>query len=155
MVLSQVYPGAEWHPRRLFLSNEQLESVRAEAGTTFGSPLVARYDLSTDGNPAGRAYIDTHIVRSKRESLLICLGPDGKVRRVEVTAFFEPPEYQLSPRWLEQFYQLEDNESVRLGDAIRPAAGATLSAMVTTQAVRRILTLDRLLMAQGEDRRDQ
>jgi hypothetical protein len=155
MILSQVYPLAEWHHRRLFLSDEQLESVRAEAGTTFASPLVARYDLTADGKPAGRAYIDTHIVRSKKESLLICLGPDGKVRRVEVTAFFEPPEYQLSPRWLEQFDQLGDNDSVRLGNAIRPAAGATLSAMATTQAVRRILTLDRLLMARHEGRRDQ
>ena len=153
VVLSEVYPGARWNARRLFLSEEQLAAVQAEAGSTFESPLVARYDLISDGKMVGRAYIDTHLVRSKKQSLLICFDAEGTVARVETTAFLEPPEYRPSPQWFKQFNGLDDSSRASLGNGIRPAAGATLSAIATTQAVRRVIALDQLLSGESPKRR--
>ena len=55
--------------------------------------IYARYVARRGGAVVGRAYVDTHVVRTKRESLLISVDPNGRVRRIDVTAFLEPPEY--------------------------------------------------------------
>lgn len=144
-VLALVYPGAEFHPRRLFLTDKQMEAVRTVAGEGFPSPLVARYDAVKEGRPIGRAYVDTHLVRTKNQSLLICLDEKGAVLRVETTAFLEPPEYQAPPAWLAQYRGQVLTPDLQLHRRIRPVAGATLTAAAATRAVRRVLALDSLL----------
>ena len=144
-VLAQVYPNATARPRRLFLTESQMAAVDREAGSKPPSPLVAQYTMVAGGRIIGRAYVDTHVVRTKKESLLICLDAQGSVRRVEATAFREPPEYQASDRWLEQYEGKTVEDDTRLGRDIRPIAGATLTSRAATHAVRRILALDRLL----------
>ncbi len=144
-VLALVYPGAELRPRRLFLTDQQMEQVRAAAGEGFPSALVARYDAVSEGEIVGRAYIDTHLVRTKNQSLLICLDARGVVLRVETTAFLEPPEYQVSEAWLAQYRGRELTPDLQLHRRIRPIAGATLTAVAVTRAVRRVLALDALL----------
>lgn len=144
-VLHLVYPGAEFLPQRLFLTDQQLSGVREAAGEGFPSALVARYEVVLDGRPAGRAYVDTHLVRTKNQSLLICLDADGAVLRVETTAFLEPPEYQVSESWLAQYRGRTLGPELQLNRQVRPVAGATLTAAAATRAVRRVLALDRLL----------
>lgn len=144
-VLALVYPGAEFHPRRLFLTDRQMEAVRAAAGEGFPSPLVARYDVVKGGEQVGRAYVDTHLVRTKNQSLLICLDAEGAVLRVETTAFLEPPEYQAPQTWLAQYRGRVLTPDLQLHRRIRPMAGATLTAAAATRAVRRVLALDTLL----------
>jgi len=61
----------------------------------------------TDGVVVGRAYVDTHSVRTKKESLLIILDAAGVLRRVEITAFFEDPEHRAP----ESFYRQYDGKS--------------------------------------------
>ena len=46
-----------------------------------------------------KSHVDTHVVRTTRESLLIALAPDGTVRRVEVTVFQEPREFTAPEPW--------------------------------------------------------
>jgi hypothetical protein len=144
-VLALVYPGAEFHPRHLFLTGEQMQAVRSAAGEGFPSPLVARYDAVKEGRLIGRAYVDTHLVRTKNQSLLICLDGEGAVLRVETTAFMEPPEYQVPQAWLAQYRGRVLTPDLHLHRRIRPIAGATLTAAAATRAVRRVLALDSLL----------
>ncbi len=143
--LAKVYPGAAIRPERLFLTNEQIAAARALAGTDVETALVARYLAVADGKAVGRAYIDTHVVRTKRESLLICLDEKGAVKRIEVTAFLEPPEYEPPPAWYAQFAGKPLNDALNIDRAIRPIAGATLTGAATTRAVRRILAIDRVV----------
>ncbi len=114
---------------------------------------MARYVAREGGQVVGRAYVDTHVVRTKRESLLIALGSDGAVRRVEVTAFLEPREYLAPDAWLRQFDTRGLSDEVALQRAIRPIAGATLTAESATDAVRRVLAIDEVL--QSEERASQ
>lgn len=144
-VLAAVYPGAEIEAERLFLTDDHVRRIEASAGAALPSPLVARYTARRGGRVVGRAYVDTHVVRTKQESLLIALGPDGRVRRVEVTAFFEPREYLAPERWMEQFDQKALTDDLAVQRAIRPIAGATLTARATTAAVRRALAIDRVM----------
>ena len=147
--LASVYPGATVEAERVFLTGEQTERASELAQVDIESRLVARYVAREGGRVVGRAYVDTHIVRTKPESLLIALTSDGAVRRVEVTAFLEPRDYLAPQAWLRQFDTQPLNDDVALQRAIRPIAGATLTAQSATDAVRRVMAIDEVLEGQA------
>ena len=135
--LAAVFPGAMVEAERVFLTVDQTARAAALAAGEAPSALVARYVARRDGQIVGRAYVDTHVVRSKRESLLISLDSRGRVRRIDVTAFLEPTEYRAPERWLQQYDEKLLGEELTLQRAIRPIAGATLTASAANAAVRR------------------
>lgn len=142
--LKLAYPGATVTAERVFLTDEQRKRA-SEAGAAVTSNLVARYIAKQDGRIVGRAYVDTHMVRTKKETLLISLDGSGQVKRVDTTAFLEPIEYQAPQPFLNQYNGRTLTEDLRLQRAIRPIAGATLTARAVTDAVRRVLAIDAVL----------
>jgi hypothetical protein len=143
--LALAFPGATIQAERIFLTAEQLKQAVAKGGGEIGSALVARYIATRDGHPVGRAYVDTNTVRTKKETLLISLGADGRVRRIDVTAFLEPAEYHAPEPWLRQYRDRASIDELDLNRAIRPIAGATLTARAVNAAVRRVLAIDQIL----------
>jgi electron transport complex protein RnfG len=143
--LAAAFPGAQIRRVQLFLSPEQQQQVAARSGADVPSGLVARYVATSGGSIVGRAYIDTHTVRTKRESLLISLDAAGRVRRIDVTAFLEPREFQAPEAWLRQYRDRALQDDLAVNRAIRPIAGATLTARAVNEAVRRVLAIDELL----------
>ena len=145
--LAAVFPDAEVEAERVFLTEDQIHRAAALVGGDPPSALVARYLAREGGAVVGRAYVATHVVRTKRESLLISLDASGVVRRIDVTAFLEPPEYVASERWLDQYADRPLSDDLALGRAIRPIAGGTLTAIAANGAVRRVLAIDHVLEA--------
>jgi electron transport complex protein RnfG len=150
--LAASFPGAAIDAERVFLTSEQVREVAALSGSEVPTALVARYVARRDGELVGRAYVDTHVVRTKRESLLISLGPEGRVRRVDVTAFLEPREYQAPEPWMKQYRGRPLDDDLDLQRAIRPIAGATVTATATNAAVRRVLAIDQVLTEEAAHR---
>jgi hypothetical protein len=147
--LALAYPGAAIRSERVFLTPAQ-QNLAAERGSAdVASALVARYIATRDGRVVGRAYVDTATVRTKNETLLISLEADGRVRRVDVTAFLEPAEYRPPDAWLRQYTARELGDDLAVNRAIRPIAGATLTARAVNAAVRRVLALDAVLEGGG------
>jgi electron transport complex protein RnfG len=145
--LAEVFPGAAIDADRVYLTREQAEAVAARSGQEVPGRIYARYVARRGGAVVGRAYVDTHVVRTKRESLLISLDPDGRVRRIDVTAFLEPREYLAPEPWLRQYDGRPLDDDLAIQRAIRPIAGATLTNRAVNGAVRRVLALDRVLQA--------
>ena len=145
--LSAVFPGAQIKSERIFLTHEQQSKVVALSEGKVPHALIVRYVARRDGGVVGRAYVDTHMVRTKKESLLICLDERGDLRRIEVTAFLEPTEYLAPPAWYAQYQGRKLDKDLTLQRAIRPIAGATLTGRATNEAVRRVLAIDRALEA--------
>jgi electron transport complex protein RnfG len=143
--LASVYPDAIIRAEQVFLTPSQQKEVLTRADADVPPALVARYIATRDGQVVGRAYVDTHIVRTKKESLLVSLDEEGRVKRVDVTAFQEPAEYRASDAWLRQYRDRTLTEDVAINRAIRPIAGATITARVTNAAVRRVLAIDDVL----------
>ena len=143
--LAAVFPGAEIAAEQVFLTGDQMAAAAALAREEIESGLVARYVATRGGAVTGRAYVDTHVVRTKRESLLISLDVTGRLKRVDVTAFLEPREYLAPERWLAQYAGRRLDDDLALQRAIRPIAGATLTAIGTNAAVRRVLAIDQVL----------
>ncbi len=150
--LEAAYPGAEFRTEQIFLNPEEQKQAALLAGVPVPSALVVRYVAIKDHEIVGRAYIDTHIVRTKKETLLVSLDPTGRVKRIDILAFLEPPEYSPSEAWRRQFSGRALDEQTALHRAIRTIAGATLTARAVTEATRRVLALDRVLAARKEPR---
>lgn len=143
--LAAVFPNATIAAERVFLTEAQAERIEELARSELDSKLYARYIATQNGSVVGRAYVETHQVRTKKESLIVSLDPSGRVRRIDVTAFLEPPEYIAGPSWMAQFYDRPLDNDLALQRAIRPIAGATLTAQAVTRALRRVMAIDQVL----------
>ncbi len=93
-------------------------------------PLVQTYILKNSGKIAGYGIVDTHIVRTKSESLLFVFSPTGELLNIEVLAFFEPPEYKPSDNLL----KVSQNYNNKLGQEISIQTGATLTSYALDKA---------------------
>ncbi len=138
-----------------FLANAQLARARelAGEGVEVESALVTRYTATKDGKLLGTAYFDTHTVRTLPETILVVVGPDARVARVEILSFGEPQDYLPKTRWLDQFpgRRLDHDLAVKRG--IQGITGATLSARALTQATRRVLAIHQVLAEEGAPKR--
>ena len=150
--LAAVYPGASIRAEQVFLTPGQQKQVLTRGDVDVPTQLVARYVATREGKVIGRAYVDTHTVRTKRESLLVSLDSDGQVLRVDVTAFLEPAEYRASDAWLRQYRHRGLDDELGINRAIRPIAGATLTARAANSAVRRVLAIDEVLEKRGSSK---
>ncbi len=145
--LAAVFPGAAIDADRVYLTEGQRDAVAALSRQEVPGRIYARYVARRGSAVVGRAYVDTHVVRTKRESLLISVDPRGRVLRIDVTAFLEPPEYVAPEPWLRQYDRRPLDDDLAIQRAIRPIAGATLTNRAVNGAVRRVLALDRVLQA--------
>ena len=130
---------------RSFLRRSSRSASRGLPASTSRQPSWHGTWQSGTLRIVGRAYVDTHIVRTKRESLLISLEADGRVKGIDVTAFQEPMEYLPPAPWLAQHEGRLLSEDLRMHRLIRPIAGATLSATAVTDSTRRVLAIDQTL----------
>ena len=147
--LAAVYPDAAVTRDRVILTREQMGSVAALARVGMQGRIFPRYVArDEDGAVVGRAYIDTHTPKTERQSLLISLDTAGRVIRVDVTVFFEPAQYMAPQDWLRQFDGAELRDELAIRRGIRPIAGSSFTGRAISNAVRRVLALDRVL--QGE-----
>lgn len=128
-----------------YLSPEQQKEAARSAGSEIPSALVVRYQALEGDSIAGYAYFEVHRVRTLAETVMIALDAAGSVRRVEVLSFDEPPEYKPREEWYAQFKGKSFNGDLAPNRAIRPVTGATLTARATTECVRRVLAVHRLL----------
>lgn len=143
--LALAFPDCEIERRNVFLSDEQMARARELAGVEIAGALVRPYVARCDGKDAGTAYFDTHRVRTLPETLMVVVDPEGQVRRIEILAFREPEEYIPREIWYRQFDDQALDDELDLKREIRGVTGATLTARVTTDAVRRVLALHRVI----------
>jgi Na+-translocating ferredoxin:NAD+ oxidoreductase RnfG subunit len=142
--LRDAFPGAAVERETRFLDDEQAKRIEGE-GVKLGSRVVIRYVGTRTGDRVGVAYFDTHIVRTLAETIMVLVDPQGKVTRIEILSFEEPPDYLPREKWLDQFDGAELSDELSLKRGIRAIAGATLSSRAVTDAVRRVLAIDREL----------
>jgi Na+-translocating ferredoxin:NAD+ oxidoreductase RnfG subunit len=104
--------------------------------------MIVRY-----AGPGGYAYFDTHRVRTLPETVMVVVTSDGKIDRIEILSFDEPPEYLPKERWMDQFDGRRLDDDLSLKRKIRPLSGASLSARAITNASRKVLALHKVIGA--------
>jgi hypothetical protein len=143
--LKLAFPGASVERKTAFLSDAERDDIAKLAGGGKPAGLQPYYVATKDGALLGTAYFDVHVVRTQNEVLMVVVKPDASVSRVEVLSFSEPEEYLPKANWYGQFPGKTLSEELSEKRAIRPVTGATLTVRATTEAVRRVLALHRVL----------
>ena len=140
--LASAFPaGTKVARQKFFLTPQQLADARRESGVDFDDQLIVRYA----GSNGAFAYFDTHRVRTKPETVMIVVAPDGKVERVEILSFEEPTDYFPKRRWLDQLFGRKLDGDLSLSRAIRPISGASLTGRAIVNATRKVLALHHVL----------
>ena len=144
--LARAFPGQEARRRILYLKPEQVRAVEKAARSKLPSPVITVFEAWNGAECAGRAYLDTHVVRTMPETVLTVVEPDGTLRMALVLAFHEPSDYLPRERWLETLKGKPLDDDLWPGRGVRRVTGATLSAQAMTEAVRRALAVDALVV---------
>jgi hypothetical protein len=141
--LSLAFQDAPVERRTAFLNDDQVARASALAGpdVEVESTVVSYYVASRDGAPVGVAYFDVHRVRTLPQVLMLVVGTDDRVGRVETVSFREPPEYRAPDGWLSQFQGRALDEQLSLKGGIANITGASLTSGAVTSATRRVLAL--------------
>jgi FMN-binding domain len=151
--LALAFPHCKVERGTEYLTEEQRKRAAELSGNEIPSaiahPYVARDEA---GRVVGTAYFDTHRVRTLDEVLMVVVDPQGRVGRVELLAFGEPPEYVPHGAWYGQFLGRPLDDELNLKRGIRGVTGATLTARATTSAVRRVLAVHAALAEHPADR---
>ena len=140
--LALAFPGGvKVERQKFFLTAQQLADARRESGVEFDEQLVIRYA----GSNGAFAYFDTHRVRTLPETVMIVVGADGKIERVEILSFDEPTDYFPKRRWIDQLLGRKLDPELSLKGAIRPISGASLTGRAIVNATRKVLALHKII----------
>jgi hypothetical protein len=140
--LSVTFPGADRIEKKaVFLTEEQVKKIETLAKSELESKLYTFYAGKRGEETLGYAVIDTHVLRTKTETLMIVINPDGTLRQVEILAFFEPDDYMPTANWLNLFQGGPLNGSLWIGRDIPNITGATITSNSLVKSVRRIMAV--------------
>ena len=143
--------GARFDRETIFPSPAQVQKARGLAGagvSLTGAPLT-RYVVTRKGAVAGFAYLDTHKVRTLRQTIMIFVTTAGALNKIEILTFGEPQEYMARKIWLQQFPDLKLDDELHIDRKIHGMSGATMTAHAVTDASRRVLALHAALQEDG------
>jgi len=139
--LALAFPdGVEVTRHTAFLTDERARQIEEAGGSKLTSKITSYY---TGGGLT--AYFDSHIVRTLPETVMIVVGPEATILRIDILSFNEPEEYLPRPRWLDQFQGKGLDEELSTRRGIRAVTGATLSSRAIVAAARRVLALHAIL----------
>lgn len=133
------FPGMAVNRATAFLTADEVQRIQQTARAKVESKVVTYYMARDGGRLAGTAFFETQTIRTMPATIMVVIGPDTTVAAVEVLAFYEPPDYRPSERWLQQFRGADASSDLYLKRGIHAIAGATLSAQSITEGVRRLL----------------
>jgi len=138
--LRSAFPEAQkFEARDVFLDDAAAARLEQLARARVRDRMVTFYSALRAGEPLGYAVIHSHVVRTKRETLCVAFEPDGRLRKIEIVAFFEPAEYQPPQAWLDQLKGKGVADRLAVGDDLTPISGATLSARGIAEQARWLL----------------
>lgn len=140
--LRMAFPDAEsLEERIIILTDRDVESIKKKYRVNLFSRIVSLNIARRSGGIVGYSITDTHTLRTKSQTIMVYFNPDGSLKYVEILAFYEPPEYKVSGRWLDLFRNKTINDDLRSGHDIPNITGATISSHGTSEAVRRALAI--------------
>jgi len=139
--LQLAFPKCEIKKSSFYLSKEQRARAKKLSHGKQERNVVHAYEARKNGKLVGTAYFDAHKVRTHKEVLMIIVGKERAIERIELLSFAEPIDYIPRGNWYAQFIGKKLDENLSLKRDIRGVSGATLTARATTSAARRVLAL--------------
>jgi FMN-binding domain len=143
--------GAKVETLSLFPDDQQSAHIEQVAKVKLDSGMFTFYVGKQGDKLLGYAAIETITVRTKPETLMVVLTPEGEVRNVTTLAFHEPPEYQPPERWFEQL-NAKPLAELDFSKGVQGVSGATLSTRAAVNSVRKVLAIyQTMVLPQGNN----
>ena len=137
--------GTQVEQLSLFPDEIEAAQIQQDAKVKLDSGLFTFYVGKDQGKILGYAAIETSTVRTKPETLMIVLTPEGELQKVFTLAFHEPPEYQPPERWFEQLYKRPLAE-MDFNKGVDGISGATLSTRAAINSIRKVMAIYQVLV---------
>ena len=120
-----------------YMSVEEAQKA-AFPGASFAEVQAGRVWKASNG---GYFYYDHVVGKHLLIDYTVAIGPDGKVRRVEILNYRESYGGEVhDPSRLGQFVGKGSQNELRINSDIRNISGATLSSTHLTEGVKKVLT---------------
>jgi Na+-translocating ferredoxin:NAD+ oxidoreductase RnfG subunit len=146
--IAEIFPGAKAHSKNLFLSEQQVSHLEANAKAKFDSKLITYQEIRSNKKLQGYVFIDQHRLRTMPETVLVAVNPQGAVLKIKILMFGEPLDYLPPVRWLGLFEGKKLDDHLWMKQDVDAVSGATLSSWSILRSVRRSLALFDLVKAQ-------
>ena len=137
--------GTQVDQLSLFPDEIEAAQIQQDAKVKLDSGLFTFYVGKDQGKILGYAAIETSTVRTKPETLMIVLTPEGELQKVFTLAFHEPPEYQPPERWFEQLYKRPLAE-MDFNKGVDGISGATLSTRSALNSIRKVMAIFQVMI---------
>lgn len=132
--------------KTVFFTDEERDNLRKLAKATWGERLYTYYMGYQGDTLMGFAVIDTHVVRTKTETVLVVMSPDGKIEKIQLLAFYEPTEYMAHPGWIQKLVGKTIADPIQLRRDVDTITGATISSDAITTMTRKVLAFHELFL---------
>tara|TARA_B100001029_G_C15057367_1_gene455479 strand:- start:876 stop:1331 length:456 start_codon:yes stop_codon:yes gene_type:complete len=143
--LKLYFPNEEIKKGKIFLNTKRLASLEKASNSKFNDKIYTYYEAYNGRKRVNTVFVDTHILRTRTETIFVVFDNKGKIQSVEVIAFYEPEEYIMTKKWLEQFRGKNLRQELKPKKDIIMVSGATISSYETSKAIRRTVSLYNLL----------
>jgi Na+-translocating ferredoxin:NAD+ oxidoreductase RnfG subunit len=137
--------GTEIESLSLFPDEQQTAKIEQDAKIKLDSGLFTFYVGRSQNKILAYAAIETSNVRTKPETLMIVLTPDGALRDVHTLAFHEPAEYQPPASWFKKLYNRPLAE-LELNKGVDGISGATLSTRSAINSIRKVMAIYQVMI---------
>lgn len=129
----------------LFPDEAQSAKIQQLAKAKLESGLFTFYVGKENDKILGYAAIESETVRTKPETVMILLTPEGELKSVTILAFHEPPEYMPPVRWFESLAKRPLDE-MDFSKGIDGVSGATLSTHSALNSVRKVMAIYQVMV---------
>jgi len=148
--LETAFPGSESVEKiDIFLNENQTSEIEKISRAKLESKIYIFYKFSNGDDTLGYAVLNTHLLRTKSETVMYVIGNDGRLINAEILAFFEPSEYMQSEKWLMLFENEILDDELRIDRGIPNITGATLTTHAFTKSVRKVLAIFEVAIKEG------
>ena len=125
----------------VILDDDQADQIENISKTNLDSRIHIFYEFRNGSEILGYGVVDTHILRTKSETVLYLIDTSGKLINAEILAFYEPGEYMPPSKWLNLFDMKNTENELRIGKKIPNITGATITAHEFSRNTRKVLAI--------------
>jgi len=136
--------------KNILLVDKDIKIAQKLAKRKIKDRIFRIYVAYENDKVIGYGVIHTSKVRTKDETAIYLIGKGGKLKAIEIIAFYEPPEYIPPKRWLKQFDNATTANNLKLKQDIRAISGATLSAQAITDSAKIALSILEIARKNGK-----
>lgn len=127
----------------LFLNKKDIQKIEEQSQVKLYGGLALRF-IEDCGNQKIYHYVDSHIVRTLNETVIVSIKND-QVISFKVASFGEPPEYKAPIKWYNQFMGYNGKKLLKARENIDALSGATLTVNSSVSAVNKIMAMHKIL----------